>query len=163
MSQTPSSTPETNVAAKTAPPSAAARRPRALPKSPSKPAAPAKASRAAKPATRPAAKTKAKTKAKAAPAGRAATAKAAAPKAPVAAKADRVKLVRDSFTMPKSDVDLIAGLKQRCLELGHEAKKSELLRAGLHALAALQASALLAAVSSVPRLKTGRPGQKKGK
>ncbi|MBL8324057.1 MAG: hypothetical protein JNJ89_03770 [Rubrivivax sp.] len=164
MSQTPSSTSETAVATKAAPSRRAARQPRARPTSPRKPAATANA---AKPAKRLDAKAKvrgqAKPEGKAAPAGRTATAKTAAAKAPPMAKADRMKLVRDSFTMPKSDVDLIAALKQRCLKLGHEAKKSELLRAGLHALAALQNAALLAAVSSVPRLKTGRPGQKKGK
>lgn len=89
--------------------------------------------------------------------------KAAKTPATASAKPERVKLVRDSFTMPKSDVELLAALKQRCLKLGHEAKKSELLRAGLHALAALQDEALVAVASSVPRLKTGRPGQKKGK
>lgn len=89
--------------------------------------------------------------------------KAAKTPATASAKPERVKLVRDSFTMPKSDVELLAALKQRCLKLGHEAKKSELLRAGLHALAALKDEALVAVASSVPRLKTGRPGQKKGK
>jgi hypothetical protein len=78
-------------------------------------------------------------------------------------KSERVKLVRDSFTMPKADVDLIGLLKQRALKLGREVKKSELLRAGLHALAAFDDAAFTAAVAAVPRLKTGRPHQKKNR
>ena len=102
-------------------------------------------------------------KGKAAATGSSPAPKAAKTPATASAKPERLKLVRDSFTMPKSDVELLAALKQRCLKLGHEAKKSELLRAGLHALAALKDEALVAVASSVPRLKTGRPGQKKGK
>lgn len=120
-----------------------------------KPAQSAKSSVAAKPA-----------KGKAAAAGGSkmtSSAKTAAAASAATAKPERLKLVRDSFTMPKSDVELLAALKQRCLKLGHEAKKSELLRAGLHALTALQDEALVAVASSVPRLKTGRPGQKKGR
>lgn len=78
-------------------------------------------------------------------------------------KTERVKLVRDSFTMPKADFEMIDALKQRALKQGREVKKSELLRAGLHALAALGEAAFGAAVAAVPRLKTGRPHQKKGK
>jgi hypothetical protein len=95
-----------------------------------------------------------------------ATKKAAQPKVAAtagAAKSERVKLVRDSFTMPKPDFDLIEALKQRAIKQGREVKKSELLRAGLHALAALGDPAFVAAVAAVPRLKTGRPHQKKGK
>ena len=39
--------------------------------------------------------------------------------------------------MPQADFDLIAMLKQRALVFQRPAKKSELLRAGLHALLAL--------------------------
>jgi hypothetical protein len=78
-------------------------------------------------------------------------------------KSERVKLVRDSFTMPKADFEMIDTLKQRALKQGREVKKSELLRAGLHALAALGDTAFGSVVAAVPRLKTGRPHQKKGK
>ena len=53
-------------------------------------------------------------------------------------KHKRPKLVRDSFTMPESDYLKIKSLKNRCLKLGIEMKKSELLRAGLLALEALE-------------------------
>ena len=90
--------------------------------------------------------------------------KAAAERSPMAElHIERATLVRDSFTMPKADFELLGSLKQRALKLGHEVKKSELLRAGLHALAASSEASFSAAVVAVPRLKTGRPRQKKNK
>lgn len=93
------------------------------------------------------------------------TAKAAPPaavaEAPVAAakppKVARPKLVRDSFTMPESDFALIDLLKARALGARRAAKKSELLRAGLQALAALDAKALAQALDRLETVKTGRP------
>ena len=78
-------------------------------------------------------------------------------------KPERLKLIRDSFTMPKPDFELIGKLKQRALGQGREVKKSELLRAGLRSLTALTDTAFLSAVEAVPRLKTGRPHERKGK
>ncbi len=72
----------------------------------------------------------------------------------------RVRLVRDSFTMPESDFALIAALKTRAMAAQREAKKSELLRAGLHALMALDGAALVGALGRLQALKLGRP--KKG-
>lgn len=74
--------------------------------------------------------------------------------------ARKLKLVRDGFTMPESDFALIAALKRQAMSAGREAKKSELLRAGLHALAALDAQALVTALGRLETVKTGRP--KKG-
>lgn len=76
------------------------------------------------------------------------------------AKPDKVKkpkLVRDSFTLPKDEYGVLAELKQRCAKLDHPAKKSELLRAGIKALAGLSDKSLLAALKAVPSIKTGRP------
>jgi hypothetical protein len=67
------------------------------------------------------------------------------------------KLVRDSFTMPRGDFALIAVLKDRALGFKRPAKKSELLRAGLHALAALDDAQLQAALDELTPLKAGRP------
>jgi uncharacterized protein YkwD len=75
-------------------------------------------------------------------------------------KSDKPRLVRDSFTMPQADFDLVAVLKQRALGFQRPAKKSELLRAGLHALAALNDARLRAALEALQPLKPGRP--KKG-
>jgi hypothetical protein len=72
----------------------------------------------------------------------------------------RARLVRDSFTMPESDFALIATLKARALAAKREAKKSELLRAGLHVLMALDSASLLVALGRLQPLKVGRP--KKG-
>lgn len=67
------------------------------------------------------------------------------------------KLVRDSFTMPQDDYALIARLKDRAVMFKRPAKKSELLRAGLHALQAMSAPALRAALDALTPLKSGRP------
>jgi hypothetical protein len=73
-------------------------------------------------------------------------------------KADsKTKVVRDSFTMPQSDYAKIAELKVLCLKSGMKVKKSELLRAGLHALGKLSASQLKQALSGLEAIKTGRP------
>ncbi|HSV70543.1 MAG TPA: hypothetical protein VLI72_10545 [Methylibium sp.] len=72
----------------------------------------------------------------------------------------RQKLVRDSFTMPKGDFELIATLKGRAVEGGRPAKKSELLRAGLQALAALKLPALIKALGALEPIKVGRPAKR---
>lgn len=67
------------------------------------------------------------------------------------------KLVRDSFTIPKAEYAELDLLKDRAHKLGQPAKKSEVLRAGIKALAALGDAALLKALQAVPTIKTGRP------
>jgi hypothetical protein len=78
------------------------------------------------------------------------------PRAPKSAKLHR-KPVRDSFTMPEADFALIATLKARALAGQRETKKSELLRAGLHALAGLETAALVASLARLEPVKIGRP------
>lgn len=73
------------------------------------------------------------------------------------AKPRKPKLVRDSFTFPKDEYAVIEALKERLASLGQPVKKSELLRAGLKALAAMPDAALKTALQAVPSLKTGRP------
>ncbi|MHB1122075.1 MAG: hypothetical protein ACYC0T_05055 [Ramlibacter sp.] len=72
-----------------------------------------------------------------------------------------MKLVRDSFTMPKSEYGAIDALKARAARLGRPSKKSEMLRAGVQALAALPDAQLLACLSGLPAIKTGRPAKVK--
>ncbi|QLG89936.1 hypothetical protein HQ393_12680 [Chitinibacter bivalviorum] len=72
----------------------------------------------------------------------------------------KAKLVRDSFTFPESDYALIAATKQRVIAAGVEVKKSELIRAGLLALSAMDDVKLLALVNSLEKIKTGRPSKK---
>ncbi|WP_457334811.1 hypothetical protein [Rhizobacter sp. P5_C2] len=88
---------------------------------------------------------------------KAAPTKAAAPAAKPVAEKPKHKLVRDSFTIPKSEYQLLDVLKLRAAALKRPTKKSELLRAGIAALNAMADKALLAALNSVPSLKTGRP------
>lgn len=85
----------------------------------------------------------------------AATAAPAAAEKP--AKPAKVRLVRDSFTMPESDFALVAVLKARALGQGRVAKKSELLRAGLQMLSQQDTAGLLAALERLQPIKTGRP------
>jgi hypothetical protein len=72
----------------------------------------------------------------------------------------RPVLVRDSFTMPETDFALIAKLKSTALGARRAAKKSELLRAGLHILAGLDPESLVLVLDRLETVKTGRP--KKG-
>ncbi|MFG6448325.1 hypothetical protein ACG0Z6_08705 [Roseateles sp. BYS180W] len=73
------------------------------------------------------------------------------------ADSSKVKLVRDSFTMPKDEYAKIDALKQRAAAKARVVKKSEILRAGVALLDKLSDTQLLAALSAVPSLKTGRP------
>ena len=73
------------------------------------------------------------------------------------AKPKKPKLVRDSFTIPKAEYLVLDELKQRSVKLARPAKKSELLRAGIKALAGMADAGLLAALQAVPAIKTGRP------
>ena len=84
------------------------------------------------------------------------------PKADKADKAKKPKLVRDSFTIPKNEFTVLEDLKLRAARLGRPAKKSEVLRAGIMALAAMGDAAFLASVSGVPAVKTGRPAKAAG-
>jgi hypothetical protein len=70
---------------------------------------------------------------------------------------EKEKLVRDSFTMPRSDFALVQRLKDRAMGFRHAAKKSELLRAGLHALMAMDDATLQRTLAALPTLKAGRP------
>lgn len=76
-------------------------------------------------------------------------------------KPPKIKMVRDSFTMPENDYAQFAELKKRCLQAGLHVKKSELLRAGLTGLTLLADADLVQAVKRVEILKTGRPAKQK--
>lgn len=115
-----------------------------------KPAAtPAVSTPVAKPASKPAGAPAVKAKA---------TAKPVAEK-PV--KVKKPKMVRDSLTIPKLEYAVLDILKLRAAKLASPAKKTELIRAGIKAIAAMTDDAFLAAIKAVPSLKTGRPSNKK--
>lgn len=75
-------------------------------------------------------------------------------------KIPKLKMERDSFTMPKIEYAQFSVLKERLIKLGQPAKKSELLRAGIMQLTAMTDAALKAAMAKVPTIKTGRPNKK---
>lgn len=72
-------------------------------------------------------------------------------------KTKKPKLVRDSFTMPKKEHAVLSELKARAEKLSKPAKKGELIRAGINALAFMSDAAFISALAQVPTLKTGRP------
>lgn len=76
-----------------------------------------------------------------------------------AGKAKKAKLVRDSFTMPAAEYELIATMKKRCHAKGLPAKKSQILRAAIIAFAAQGDAAINKAVAALPVIKTGRPAK----
>jgi hypothetical protein len=80
-------------------------------------------------------------------------------KSPKTDKAKKPKLVRDSFTIPKAEYAVLEALKERAAKAGAPSKKSELLRAGIKALAGMPEAAFLAAMGAVPAIKTGRPAK----
>ncbi|MBP6404356.1 MAG: hypothetical protein KA335_01765 [Ramlibacter sp.] len=129
--------------------------------------APAKRAAAAKtPSARatPRATSNAAVKTPSKPVAKALVAPSVAAKSPAAkpAKADKPKkpkLVRDSFTIPKTEYAVLDELKQRAAKLGAPAKKSEVLRAGIKALAQMSDVAFQSAMAAVPAIKTGRPGK----
>ena len=82
---------------------------------------------------------------------------AATPQVQKAEKSKKHKLVRDSFTIPKIEYVVLEALKQRAVKLAHPVKKSELIRAGIKALAAMPDAAFMTALANVPAIKTGRP------
>lgn len=135
---------------------------------------------AEKPATKPTLKTSAPASKKVArktAAPKTATSDSAAPQAagkavvksqavtkPVTEKTEKVKkqkMVRDSLTMPKTEYAVLDTLKLRAAKLENPVKKTELIRAGIKAIAAMSDAAFLAAVKAVPSLKTGRPAKAK--
>ena len=72
-------------------------------------------------------------------------------------KEHKQKVVRDSFTMPQDEYQKIAEIKATCLKANMHVKKSEILRAGLKMLAESGVAQLKLALSSVEKIKTGRP------
>jgi hypothetical protein len=108
---------------------------------------------AKKPVARPVAKVVVKTPTKT-------TTAKPAKKAAKKAKSEKVKMERDSFTMPKDEYAQITLMKARLVSMGQPAKKSELLRAGIKLLAAMSDNTLKTTLAKIPVIKTGRPNKK---
>lgn len=84
-----------------------------------------------------------------------AKAKAAPEKKTAAPK--KIKVVRDSFSMPQEDYALIAKMKARAHDAGTPVKKSALLRAGLQLLDKCTAAQFKRVLAGLTPIKTGRP------
>jgi hypothetical protein len=74
-------------------------------------------------------------------------------------KPKKLKLVRDSFSMPQHDYANIAAIKARCLKAGVSAKKSEVLRAALVCISKLSDKDLFKLIGELEGIKTGRPAK----
>jgi hypothetical protein len=72
-----------------------------------------------------------------------------------------VPVVRDTFTFPEDDYRLINEIQLRCLQSATMINKSEILRAGLKALASMSDAQLADIVAGLTKVKPGRPGKKK--
>ena len=120
-----------------------------------KPAAPAKQP-VAKPAAKPVVKPLAKPLAK--PVAKAPTKAVEKSLKPLPAK--KPKLVRDSFTLPQADHDLIKQCKKIAVTSGRETKKSEVIRAAMQSFAAMSQAQQLAAYTKLEPIAVGRPKAK---
>lgn len=73
---------------------------------------------------------------------------------------EQPKVKRDSFTIPVSDYEIINNIRKRCLACALNVNKSEVIRAGLHALQNMTDAELIAMMESLEKVKTGRPANK---
>lgn len=80
---------------------------------------------------------------------------------PVVVKAKKAKLVRDSFTMPETEYEVLGDVKKVCLAAGIEVKKSQLLRIGVLLLSKMDVASLRTQIAHLEPLKAGRPKKEK--
>ena len=76
-------------------------------------------------------------------------------------KAVQEKVIRDTFSLPQTDYKLIDALRKRCLKAETSVTKSEIIRAGLHALSAMNNQELSQTLKSLLKIKAGRPKAEK--
>ena len=72
-------------------------------------------------------------------------------------KKNSKKCVRDSFTMPAEDHQIINKIIDRFLDTRKIVNKSEVIRMALHALNQLPTNQLMEAYQSIEKVKIGRP------
>ncbi len=65
-------------------------------------------------------------------------------------------IIRANFTLLQSDLELLNQTKRRCLLLGIETNKSELIRAGIDSLSKLTDDKLKNMLARLPKPKVGR-------
>ncbi|WP_135079457.1 hypothetical protein [Terasakiella sp. SH-1] len=71
------------------------------------------------------------------------------------ARPARVEMVKDSYSMPKADYEIIDELTFRMAAQKRRVYKAEILRAGLHALKALPDDKMLSVLDGLVKLKKG--------
>lgn len=71
-------------------------------------------------------------------------------------KPEKIKMVRDSFSMPEADYAKLIGLKKKCIAAGVHVKKSELLRLGLLQLSKLGNAALIISAKRIATVKKNK-------
>lgn len=76
-------------------------------------------------------------------------------------KVKKAKLVRDSFTMPDVEYQVLADMKKAALKAGFEIKKSELLRIGVALIQKTDIEKLRTMLTTLSPLKAGRPKNEK--
>lgn len=79
----------------------------------------------------------------------------------VKGKIKKTKLIRDSFTMPADEYQVLGDVKKTFLRAGLEVKKSELLRIGVALIRDLDLANLKRAVAGLRPVKAGRPKKEK--
>ncbi len=72
-------------------------------------------------------------------------------------KIKKPKLIRDSFTMPEAEYQVLDRVKKECLKAGIDIKKSQLLRIGVALISKMELASLKNVLTALPPLKTGRP------
>ena len=70
-------------------------------------------------------------------------------------------VIRDTFSMPKKDADLINELRLKCMKAGMYTTRSEVVRVGIRYLAQLQTDDLYKMIENIDKLKPGPPKQNK--
>ncbi|HYG08770.1 MAG TPA: hypothetical protein VD835_02235 [Pyrinomonadaceae bacterium] len=71
------------------------------------------------------------------------------------------KVVRDTFSMPGAEYDVIAEIKDRCLEKKVVVNKSQVVRAGLALLQSVSDRELLDVIGKLTKVKAGRPAARR--
>ncbi len=71
------------------------------------------------------------------------------------------QVIRDTFSMPKKDGDLITEVRLRCMRAGIDTTRSEIVRAGIRHLANLPANELCKLIETIEKLKPGPQKQEK--
>ena len=70
---------------------------------------------------------------------------------------EKMKTMYDTFSMPESDHAAIQKLRLRCMKLGIDINKSELMRCGLKALEKMKDVELKTITHNLQKIRAGRP------